>query len=123
MNIEDLRDYCLSLKGVTEKMPFGDKVLAFAVKDKLFCLTNIDTFQWVNLKCKPEKAIELRECYEEVIPAYHMNKKHWNSVNPKGRISDELLQEWIRNSYDLVVLGLTKKAQKDLLESTFEKEM
>ncbi len=80
MNIEELRDYCLSLKGVEEKMPFDDKTLVFTVKNKMFCLTDIETYEFVNLKCDPETAIELREKYSEVTPGFHMNKKHWNSV-------------------------------------------
>ncbi len=114
MNIEELRDFCLSLKGVTEEMPFDDKALVFKVKGKMFCLTDIDSFRFVNLKCNPENAIELREEYEEVIAGYHMNKKHWNSVQPQGKITNELMKEWILDSYRLVVAGLPKKVQKEL---------
>ncbi len=114
MNIEELREYCLSLKGVEEKMPFDDKVLVFTVKDKMFCLTDIEDYEFVNLKCNPEKAIELREQYNEVTPGYHMNKKHWNSVKPEGRISNQLMKKWILDSYHLVVAGLPKKVQKEL---------
>ncbi len=114
MNIEELRNYCLSLKGVEEKMPFDDKTLVFIVKNKMFCLTDIDSFEFVNLKCNPETAIELREQYSEVTPGYHMNKKHWNSIKPKGKITNELMKEWILNSYNLVVSGLPKKVQKEL---------
>ncbi len=116
MNIEKLRDYCLSLKGAEEKMPFDDKTLVFTVKDKMFCITDVENYEFVNLKCKPEIAIELREQYSEVIPGYHMNKKHWNSVKPQGKISDELMKEWILNSYNLVVAGLPKKVQKELID-------
>ncbi len=116
MNIEELREYCLLFKGAEEKMPFDDKALVFSVKGKMFCLTDIETFDYINLKCKPEEAIELREQYHDVTPGYHMNKKHWNSVNPKGIVPDSLIKEWIKNSYDLVVLGLPKKTQKELSE-------
>ncbi len=114
MTIEILRAYCLSLKGVEEKMPFDDKTLVFTVKDKMFCLTDIKIFAFVNLKCKPKMALELRAQYSEVTPGYYMNKKHWNSVKPQGHITDALLKEWILNSYNLVVAGLPKKVQKEL---------
>ncbi len=116
MNIEELREYCLSLKEVEEKMPFDDRVLVFTVKDKIFCLTNIENYKYVNLKCNPEKAIELREQYSEVTPGYHMNKKHWNSVNPQGKITKNLMKRWILDSYNLVVAGLPKKVQKELID-------
>lgn len=116
MNIEELRDFCLSLKGAEEKMPFGDDILVFAVKGKLFCLTDIANFESINLKCDPEEAINLREIHTEVIPGYHMNKNHWNTIKTKGKISDKQMKEWIINSYNLVVSTLTKKIQKDLKE-------
>ncbi len=114
MNIEELRNYCLSLKGTDEKMPFDERVLVFTVKDKIFCLTDIEKFEFINLKCNPEIAIELREKYAEVKSGYHMNKKHWNSVNVRGTISDELIKSWILDSYKLVVAGLPKKTQTEL---------
>ncbi len=116
MNIEALREYCLSLKGTEEKMPFDDRVLVFYVKGKMFCLTSIESYEFINLKCDPEIAIELRERYTEVTPGYHMNKKHWNSINPQGGITDNLMKKWILDSYNLVVSGLPKKVQKELLE-------
>jgi len=116
MNIEDLRNYCLSLKGVEEKMPFDDKTLVFSIKGKMFCGTDITTFELVNVKCDPEQAILLREQYAEVIPGYYMNKKYWNSVKTNGHITDNQFKEWIKNSYDLVVAGLPKKIQKELEE-------
>ncbi len=114
MNIEDLRNYCLSLKGAAEKMPFDNKTLVFTVKDKMFCLTDIETYEFVNLKCNPEKAIELREKYSEVTPGYHMNKKHWNSIKPEESIPNELMKQWILDSYNLVVKGLPKKVRDSL---------
>lgn len=116
MNVEELRDFCLTLKGVEEKMPFDDKTLVFSVKGKMFCATDVTTFELINVKCNPEKAILLREQYDAVIPGYYMNKKHWNSVKTNGEISNRLLEEWIRNSYDLVVAALPKKMQKELSE-------
>lgn len=114
MNIEDFRNYCLSLKATTEKLPFDEKTLVFYVMNKMFCLTSIDTFSFFNVKCNPEKAIELREKYPEVTPGYHMNKKHWNSIKTDSTIPDNLLKEWITDSYNLVVAGLPKKIQKEL---------
>ncbi len=117
MNIEELRTFCLSLKAVEEKMPFDNKILVFYVKNKIFCLTAIDNFEFINLKCDPEIAIELREYYPEVTPGYHMSKKHWNSINTQGSISTNLIKEWIINSYNLVIAGLPKKTQKELEDS------
>ncbi len=115
MNIEELRNYCLSLKEAEEKMPFDNNTLVFTVKGKIFCLTNIENYEFINLKCQPEIAIELREKYSEVTPGYHMNKKHWNSVNTHGNITTKLLKQWILNSYNLVIAGLPKKVQKELI--------
>jgi predicted DNA-binding protein (MmcQ/YjbR family) len=116
MNIEDLRNYCLSLKGTEEKMPFDDKTLVFSVKGKMFCGTDITTFELVNVKCDPEQAVLLREQYAEVIPGYYMNKKYWNSVKTNGQITDNQFKEWVKDSYDLVVAGLPQKVQRELKE-------
>lgn len=109
MNIEQFRDYCLSLKSVTESFPFGENTLVFKVKGKMFALTDIDLFTSVNLKCEPETAIELRERYAAVKPGYHMNKTHWNTVEMDNTIPDNLVREWISHSYQLVVASLPKK--------------
>ncbi len=114
MNIEEFRNFCLSMKGVTEDFPFDQQALVFKVMGKMFALTDVDSFESINLKCKPEKAIELREHYPAVLPGYHMNKKHWNTVLTNGEIPDLLLKQWTRDSYDLVVAGLTKKLRQDL---------
>ncbi len=116
MNIEELRNFCLSLKGAEEKMPFDDKTLVFSVKGKMFCATDVEDYELINLKCDPEEAILLREKYDDVIPGYYMNKKHWNSVKTNGKIPNRLMEEWIRKSYDLVVSALPKKEQKALDE-------
>jgi predicted DNA-binding protein (MmcQ/YjbR family) len=116
LNLEKLRSYCLSKKGVTEEFPFDQSTLVFKVAGKIFALTNVDDYSSVNLKCDPEKAVELREQYDAVQPGYHMNKKHWNTVLIDGSIPEKLLREWVDHSYDLVVLGLTKQ-QKKALES------
>ena len=109
MNLETFRSYCLSKPGVTEEMPFGEGTLVFKVMGKMFALTDLTLFESVNLKTDPEKAIELRERYESVTPGYHMNKKHWNTVQMDGSIPDREFKTWIDDSYDLVVAKLTKK--------------
>lgn len=114
MNIEQFRDFCLALPGVTEEFPFGEETLVYKVMGKLFTLTNLDTFESINLKCDPEIAIELRERYDGVSPGYHMNKKHWNTIDIHAGISDKLIYQWIRDSYDLVVASLPKKAKEEL---------
>lgn len=114
MNIEDFRDFCLSLNCVTEEFPFDNNTLVFKVAGKMFALTGIEEFNGVNLKCDPEKAVDLREQYPAVQPGFHMNKKHWNTVQLDGSISNELLQEWIQDSYWLVIKKLPKKIQKEL---------
>jgi predicted DNA-binding protein (MmcQ/YjbR family) len=116
MNIEEIREYCLAKKGVTEEFPFDSDTLAFKVMNKVFLLTDVNWIaKTVNLKCDPEYAVELREQYEEVQPGYHMNKKHWNTVECEGRLGDKMIRELIDHSYELVVKGLTKKQQQELL--------
>ena len=114
MNIEDLRNYCITKKAVREDFPFGENTLVFKVLDKAFALTSLSDPGSVNLKCDPEKAVELRERYECVQPGYHMNKKHWNTVYFDGSVSDKLICEWIDHSYDMVVKGMSKKEQAKL---------
>ena len=114
MDIESLREYCLSKTGVTESFPFDENTLVFKVAGKMFLLTDlVDDFS-MNVKCDPEKAIELREHYSSVLPGYHMNKKSWNTVLIDGSITDELLLEWIDDSYRLVVDGLPGKVRATL---------
>ena len=100
--------------GVTEEFPFDQETLVYKVMGRIFAITNIDNFESVNLKCDPEKAVELRETHEEVLPGFHMNKKHWNTVIVEGSIPNSLLTSWIKDSYKLVVKKLPKKVQKDL---------
>jgi predicted DNA-binding protein (MmcQ/YjbR family) len=114
MNIEEFRDYCISLKGVTEGFPFDNKTLVFKVMNKMFALTSIEGFKSVNLKCDPELAIELREQFMAVQPGYHMNKKHWNTVTVNEDVLDSKIIELTQMSYDLVVSGLTKKLKLEL---------
>ena len=114
MNIEELREYCISKKGVTESFPFDKVTLVFKVTNKMYALTNLDGELSINLKCDPDKVIRLREEYSSVLPGYHMNKKHWNTVMIDGSISTVLVKEWIDSSYDLVVLSLPKKLRDEL---------
>jgi predicted DNA-binding protein (MmcQ/YjbR family) len=117
MDIESFRDYCLNKNGVEESFPFDDKILAFKVMGKVFALTSINDAEFtVNLKCDPERAIELRESYEDVQPGYHMNKKHWNTVHFENGLEEDLLVELIDHSYNLVVKGLRKK-DRDFLNN------
>ena len=115
MNIEDFRDYCLLKAGVTEETPFGPETLVFKVGGKLFALTDIDAFGSINLKCDPERAGELREVHDYVLPGYHMNKKHWNTVLIGTGASEVQLRELIDHSYELV-RALLPKAVRAMLE-------
>lgn len=115
MNLEELREYCLSLKGTTEHFPFNEVTLVIKVKGKMFALIPLDNPETqIVLKCDPERAIALREKYDAITPAYHFNKKHWNSVRIDPSISQTLLCELIQHSYDLVVSGLPKKLKEEL---------
>lgn len=118
MNIEQLRDYCIGKKGVTEHFPFDEVTLVFKVMGKMFALIGLEKWEHgetkINLKCNPEKAIELREEYESINPGYHMSKKHWNTVTLNHDVSDTFAFELIDHSYELVVKGLTKKLQEEL---------
>ncbi len=111
MNIETLRDYCLSKSRVQETFPFGEETIVFKVMDKIFLLAGLDQADRFNVKCDPEKAVSLREEYEEVQPGYHMNKIHWNTVFMNGKLNDVQLKEMIDHSYDLVVKSLPKSKQ------------
>jgi len=108
MNIEELQTFCLSLKGTTETLPFDDNTLVFKVMDKMFLLTDINDFESINVKCDPEKAVELREQYSCVKAGYHMNKKHWNTIDVNSQLTDSEIKQWILHSYDLVVDKLNK---------------
>jgi predicted DNA-binding protein (MmcQ/YjbR family) len=113
MNLEQFREYCLSKRRATEDMPFGPGVIVFKVGGKMFALAALDEVPTtVNLKCDPDLALELRDRYEQVTPGYHMNKKHWNSVEIESGIPDTELRKMIDHSYDLVAKGLPKPRAK-----------
>lgn len=115
MNIEELRNYCLSLKKVTETFPFDETTLVFKVMNKMFALTDLEEELKVNLKCDPEKAVELREKYPEtVFPGYHMSKTHWNTVYFNREVDDVTICRWIDESYDLIVSSLPKYKQREI---------
>lgn len=120
MTIQDFYDYCLSKKGVTEHFPFDEDTLVFKVGGKMFALSSLS--QWeknepsVNLKCDPERALELRAEYDSINPGYHMSKVHWNTIDVNGDVPQKLLLELISHSYELVFNSLTKKAQAEILQ-------
>jgi len=114
LNLEALREYCLSKPAVTEGLPFGEDTLVFKVGEKLFLLTSINLGNQFNVKCEPELAIELRERHPEVTPGYHMNKKLWNTVKMDGNLTDKQLFEMIDHSYEQVLNGLPKKIREGI---------
>ncbi|PNQ75124.1 MmcQ-like protein [Hanstruepera neustonica] len=120
MNIEQLRNYCLSKQQVTEHFPFDEDVLVFKVAGKMFLLTSLKSWeenqQAINLKCDPDYALELREQYESIEPGYHMSKKHWNTVRLfDGDLDMLFVKQMIDDSYDLIVKSLPKKIQNEFL--------
>lgn len=103
MNIEEIRDYALGLGLVTEGFPFGESILVFKTGEKIFLLISLDDIPLrINVKCDPEKALELREQFSFVVPGYHMNKKHWNTIYLTDGIQSQQIQEWIKDSFLLV---------------------
>lgn len=109
MNIEELRDYCIAKPAVTESFPFDESTLVFKVAGKMFLLTDlVDAFA-MNVKNTPEKVIELKEQYPCILPGYHMNKIHWVTVVIDGTIADNLLKQWIDESFNLIVAGFSRK--------------
>ncbi len=115
MNLESFRDYCLNKPAATEGSPFGEETLVFKVAGKMFALASLDEVPpSVNLKCDPDLALELRDRYEQVRPGYHMNKKHWNTVELDGVIAHSEIRKMIDHSYDLVVRSLPKTQRAKL---------
>jgi predicted DNA-binding protein (MmcQ/YjbR family) len=117
MNAEDIREYCLMMKEVTEGFPFDNETLVFKVNNKMFALMSLDGPLRISLKCDPDKALELRERFTSVIPGYHMNKKLWNTVYIDGAVENDLIREWISDSYRLVVDSMPKKDRLRILGS------
>ncbi|GAA4497448.1 MmcQ/YjbR family DNA-binding protein [Hymenobacter ginsengisoli] len=117
MNIEEYRDFCLSLPGTTEETPFGPDTLVFKVGGKIFALTNLQTFASFNVKCDPEHAVELRERYDFVLPGFHMNKRHWNTILVGVGATDAQMRLWLTESYQLIVASLPKAVRAELAEA------
>lgn len=118
MQVDQLREYCIRKKGVTEEFPFDEVTLVFKVMGKMFALVGLNKWEQgetkMNLKCDPVRAEELRGEYESINPGYHMNKKHWNTITFNHDVSDKLAFELIDHSYELVIKGLTKKLKEEL---------
>jgi predicted DNA-binding protein (MmcQ/YjbR family) len=115
MNIETFREYCLNKPAATEGTPFGEDNIVFKVEGKMFALAALDEVPpAVNLKCDPDLALELRDRYEQVRPGYHMNKKHWNTVELDGVVPQAEIKKMIDHSYDLVVKSLPKARRETL---------
>jgi len=112
MTLEDLRAYCVKKPGVTYDTPFGPDVLVFRVMGRIFALVPLDMFETVNLKCDPERAIELRERFPGITPGYHMSKRHWNTVDVRGGVPLKLFRELVDHSYELVRASLPKKVRE-----------
>ncbi len=117
MHIEAFREYCLAKPGVEESFPFGDTTLVFKVMGKIFALTGLDDELFkVNLKCDPGRAQQVREQFPQIQPGFHMNKKHWNTVEFENGLEESLLADLIDHSYQLVVKSLSKKLRDELAE-------
>jgi predicted DNA-binding protein (MmcQ/YjbR family) len=114
MHIEVFREYCLAKRGVEETLPFGPETLVYKVMGKMFALTGLDDPDRCNLKCDPQRALDLRADYTAVIPGYHMNKQHWNTIIYNQDLPDKMIFELIDHSYDLVVASLTRKLKQEL---------
>lgn len=114
MDILEYRTFCLSLPAATECTPFDEDTLVFKVMGKMFTYASMNDFRWFNVKCDPDRAVELREKYSEVLPGYHASKRHWNTVRTDGDLSEAFLREQIRNSYDLVASKLPRALKEEL---------
>ncbi|MDE6812568.1 MAG: MmcQ/YjbR family DNA-binding protein [Duncaniella sp.] len=113
MDIESVRNYCLSLPMTTEDSAFGDDIVLFRVLDKIFCCLPLEGDGYLAVKCEPLRAIELRERYAEIEGAYHWNKKYWNQINLFGNLDDDFIRSQIRHSYSEVVKKLTKRIRTE----------
>jgi predicted DNA-binding protein (MmcQ/YjbR family) len=118
MNIEQLHEFCISLKGATESFPFDDVSLVLKVENKMFALIPLDRPELqITVKCDPEKAIELREHYNAVEPAYHFNKKYWNTIYPNQDMNDATVKQWIAHSIDEVMKKLPKQVRDEYYQN------
>ncbi len=118
MNIEEFSNYCLSKKATEATFPFGETTLVLKVVGKMFAIVSLDReILSASLKCDPERAEELREQHSEITPGFHLNKKHWNTVDCEGSLGNKFLFELIDHSYDMVVKGLTKKEREILSQN------
>lgn len=113
VDIENIREYCLKKQAVTENLPFDNDTLVFKVGGKIFALLSLNGNFGLNLKCNPDKALELREQYSDITPGYHMNKNHWNTLFLNGKLQNKLVFELIDHSYEIVKQGLTFKVKKE----------
>jgi predicted DNA-binding protein (MmcQ/YjbR family) len=118
MNIESVREYCLSLPQTTEDFPFDESTLAFRIEGKIFAMVDLEKTEWFVLKCNPERALELRDRYMDISPARHMNKKYWNQLNLYGALPDKLIRTLICHSYNEVVKKIPKRviAEKGIVQ-------
>ena len=118
MDILTFRDYCLSLPMTEECTPFDETTLVMKVGGKMYAYTDMVGFEWIALKCDPDEAIALRERYpDEVTPAFHSNKRHWNGVRTTGDLPDAFIREQIRNSYRLVLSGVSPRSLRDEIQA------
>ncbi|MFR9542157.1 MAG: MmcQ/YjbR family DNA-binding protein [Rikenellaceae bacterium] len=124
MNIEEYREYCLSLPCVEESLPFDDVTLVYKIGGKLFTLATMESFDHFAVKCDPDEAIELRERYSAITPAFHLNKKHWNDIYVEQGLHDDFMRQQILNGYLLVARkSVTPKALRVELLEIIEREL
>ena len=117
MRLDTFRDLCLGQPFATESLPFGPTTLVFKVAGKVFALMGLDAVETsANLKCDPERAVDLRERYAGVVPGYHMNKRHWNTVRLASDVPDDEIREMIGHAYELVVAGLPRRDREALAQ-------
>jgi predicted DNA-binding protein (MmcQ/YjbR family) len=114
MDLEKIRECCLAKLGATEGFPFDSQTLVFKVGGKMFALIDIENPVSVNVKCDPEKAIELREQYHAILPGFHMNKKHWNTIQLNQDLSHQVILNCLDHSYQLVFQTLSKKTRSEI---------
>ena len=120
MDIETLRNYCLSLPKTSEYFPFDDTILAFRVANRIFAMASLENREWFVLKCDPDYAVRLRDAHPDITPAFHMNKRHWNQLNIYGSLPDDLIRSLVRHSYALVVAKLPKQVRQTIPENLDE---